>query len=102
MTLARVWVQNRGGEEAVPVDLRELNLTRPVPVTVVNAELASAMLGPGPTKPVRPIWEYRTLVVEKPADAAHLLAAAGAQGWETTGIVWPIADGTLLLLKRQH
>jgi hypothetical protein len=102
MTQAHVWVQNRGTEEAIPVDLREANLSRPLRVTVVNGEPSSETSSPVPVRPVRQTWEYRTLVVEKPVEAARLLATAGAEGWETTGVVWPVAEGTLLLLKRHR
>ena len=36
MTQARVWVQNRGRTEAVPVELRDVNLDAPLKVQVIN------------------------------------------------------------------
>jgi hypothetical protein len=34
------------------------------------------------------------------SEYAAALMAAGSDGWETTGLSWPGADGTLVLLKR--
>ena len=39
MTQAHVWVQNRGRSEAIPVDVREVNLDAPLRVQVTNGEL---------------------------------------------------------------
>ena len=36
MTQAHVWVQNRGRSEAIPVDVREVNLDAPLRVQVTN------------------------------------------------------------------
>jgi hypothetical protein len=101
MTQARVWVQNHDPSEAVPVDIRAANLDRahPLRVQVVNGE-APGSVPPLPVQLVSSTWEYRTLAVTPDTAPGRALVAAGAEGWEVTGISWPTKDGTLLLLKR--
>jgi hypothetical protein len=104
MTQAHVWVQNRGRSEAIPVDVRELNLDAPLRVQVINGEQQYASINPVQVREVRRVWDYETILI--PADAsdsmAALLNARGANGWETTGIATVNANGTTLLLKRQR
>jgi hypothetical protein len=98
-TKARVWIENRGRSEAVPVDLRDANLEVPLRVQVTNGDSAR----PAPPVPVRSIlhpWEYRTVTLRAADDPAKVLNPEGLVGWETTGITWPAADGTTLLMKR--
>jgi hypothetical protein len=101
MTQAKVWIQNRGVGEAVPVDLREMNLAAPLRVHVVNGDPAhGAGTNPVQVRVLRPSWEYQMLTVAASQDLAVALNGLGAAGWETTGIVQPNADGMRLLLKR--
>jgi hypothetical protein len=98
-TQARVWIENRGKNEAIAVDLRDANLEVPLRVQVMNGD---------PQRPVAPVavrstlqpWEYRTITVKTADDPAKVLNPEGLVGWETTGIAWPAAGGTILLLKR--
>ena len=103
MTQARVWVQNRGRTEALPVDVREVNLDAPLRVQVTNADAQYASTNPVQVHEVRRVWDYETIVI--PADAqaniASLLNSRGANGWETTGIATVNTEGaTTMLLKR--
>jgi hypothetical protein len=102
MTQAHVWVQNRGRSEAIPVDVREVNLDAPLRVQVTNGDPQYAASNPVQVREVRRVWDYETILI--PADAqanmASLLNSRGANGWETTGIASVNADGTTLLLKR--
>jgi hypothetical protein len=102
MTQAHVWVQNRGRSEAIPVDVREVNLDAPLRVQVTNGDPQYAASNPVQVREVRRVWDYETILI--PADAqanmASLLNSRGANGWETTGIASVNADGTILLLKR--
>jgi hypothetical protein len=118
MTQAKVWVQNRGVGEAVPVDLRETNLAAPLQVHVVNGEPGrgataplqvhvvngEAARGAGPTpllvRAVRPVWDYQMVTVTANQDLAAALNAHGASGWETTGVVFADGAGTRVLMKR--
>jgi hypothetical protein len=101
MTEGRVWVQNRGSSEALPVDLREVNVDRPIRVQVVNGMPFEPMVpNPVNVRLARTQWEYKSIMVDSGADPVRALNGEGAAGWETTGIV---ADGqgkTTLLLKR--
>jgi hypothetical protein len=100
MTQARVWVQNRNRAEAIPVDLREVNLDAPLKVVVTNGDPASRS-SPVPVTEVRKVWEYETVTLPSPEDVAAVLNGRGTSGWETTGIAFTAQDGrTTLLLKR--
>ena len=101
-TQARVWVENRGRNEAIPVVLQEgvqligtptvqVGGTPTVaiaPTTIVQARLA------------RQLWEYRTLLIVPGQDVTKLLLGAGQDGWEVTGLQLADQSGTALLLKR--
>jgi hypothetical protein len=84
LTRGEVWVMNRD-TEPVPVVVRQIQTETAVRVRVVP-----------------PLWDYQTVVVKSGAEAARALAAAGADGWETTGLSWPATDGTLVLLKKSR
>jgi hypothetical protein len=45
-------------------------------------------------------WEYQQIVVETGGNLAEALAAAGNEGWETTGVYGAVPGGTAVLLKR--
>ena len=100
-TQARVWVENRRMDERIPIAVREIGQD-----VVVRAQVASVppiTLAPGTVVPARftpQIWEYRSVLVPAGGDPAAVLRAAGAEGWETTGVVLPAAGGSNVLLKR--
>jgi len=95
-----VWVMNHGNSEAIPVDLRQANLDRPLEIHVVNGERNSS-IPPVRVSVAQTTWEYRTATVKPDEQLARTLSALGAEGWETTGIAWPGGDGgTMLLFKR--
>jgi hypothetical protein len=99
MTQARVWIQNRGRSEAVPVDLRETNLDVPLRVRIVGGD--PAQLDPVIVRAVVPKWDYRSVTLPSDQAVVESLTREGAGGWETTGIVFPGAGGgTTFLLKR--
>jgi hypothetical protein len=102
MTQAHVWVQNRGRSEAIPVDVREVNLDAPLRVQVTNGDPQYAASNPVQVREVRRVWDYETILIPTDAQAnmASLLNSRGANGWETTGIASVNVDGTTLLLKR--
>ena len=100
MTQARVWIENRGRSEAVPVELRDVNLEAPMRVQVINGEPAYATAGPVQVREIRRVWDYETITVAPAEDMAAKLNQQGASGWETTGIAFVNVDGTMLLLKR--
>jgi hypothetical protein len=100
MTQGRVWIQNRGRSEAVPVELRDANLDTPLRVQVINGEPAYAAISPVLVREIRRVWDYETITVAPTQNVAAMLNQRGLGGWETTGMSFVNADGTTLLLKR--
>jgi hypothetical protein len=97
-TQARVWIQNRGEAEAIPVSIHEAAVLR-----VELAGVPTVTVAPGTAlqaRAVRQQWEYRALrlVASQNSDAA--LNAAGDDGWETTGIAIPDQAATVVIMKR--
>ena|SRR5829696_8967155 len=104
MTQARVWIQNRTRGEAIPINLEEVSLDAPLRVRVVNAQP-----DPGVNEPVnvrivaRPrAWQYQTITVARDDNIASALNGPGANGWEATGITFPVGDGIAVLMKRRQ
>jgi hypothetical protein len=98
---AKVWVENRGRNEAVPVILQEVMTPTPIGVQVIGTPTVA--IAPATTvqaRLVRQQWEYRTINTPSGPDAAGVLSAAGADGWETTGIVLSSQAGSPIVLKR--
>jgi hypothetical protein len=93
MTQGHVQIDNRGREEAIPV---ELNLDKPLRMQIVNDETT----GPVLVRAGRLAWEYQTVIIPSAEDPATRLNALGTAGWETTGIAVGQAGGARLLLKR--
>ena len=95
-TQARVWIENRGDAQAVPVTLAagaRLAISGPVgisgPVTLDPSTTVA-------TRASRQTWDYEELAVPPNSDA---LKTAGAQGWEAVGVVSPAPD-VVVLMKR--
>jgi len=99
---ARVWVENRGRNEAIPVSIQDAPMSPPLSVQVVGTPTVT--LAPSSVvqaRLVRQQWEYRTIAIpSSPEDTARALSAAGADGWETTGIVLSNQAGSPLVLRR--
>jgi hypothetical protein len=87
-TPARVWIQNQGEMEAVPVQVTG----RP---TVLLADDAVVRV-----RELAQAWDYQTVAIPSNQDPVPLLNAAGANGWEATGIALPAPNGALVVLKR--
>jgi hypothetical protein len=98
MTPARVWVQNRGDGEAVPVVVREVHLDKPLRVHVSNGEPGSGDVVQ--TRTARQSWDYETVEIPAGKDVVALLNARGALGWEAIGPVNVAPDKITILLKR--
>jgi hypothetical protein len=110
LTRGRVYIENRGRNEAIPIVAPE-----PVPVVVQNVVTNSPMpvrlSGNTPGSPPPPVavrhavqtWEYRTVTI--PADAApqgltSVLTGPGNEGWEPAGVQVASGTNTLVVLKR--
>jgi hypothetical protein len=100
-TQARVWIENRGDQEAIPIVLHGVATPTPVDTRIVGT---AAVTLAGPTlvqaRLVRQPWEYRTVTVREGQDVADALANAGVEGWEAVGLQPTSQAGTTLLLKR--
>jgi hypothetical protein len=68
-TQAKVWIQNRGEAEAVPVNIRNDSSAPPLSVQVMGVPTAA-------------------------------LNAAGADGWDTTGVTLAEQGRTIVVMKR--
>jgi hypothetical protein len=100
-TRARVWIQNRGKTEAVPVSVQDVSADRPLPVQVTGAPTVTT--SPGSVvqaRVARQSWEYHDVNITTGQDPIAVLNNAGGDGWETTGLVWPSAGGTVVIMKR--
>jgi hypothetical protein len=97
-TKPSVWVENRGVEQAVPITVE--GVTAPISVQVAGVPtvtISSATVLP--TRPVRQVWEYRTMTVKSDGELAATLAAVGPDGWELVGTS-SFGQGATLILKR--
>ena len=102
MTQARVFVQNRGRTEAVPIVLQESALDTPLRVRVVNMQDAKVNDEAIHARLVQQSWDYRTVTVKDGQDPVAALVGPGAAGWEATGVAFVKPDGVTLLLKKPH
>jgi len=88
-TLARVWVENRAPNEAVPVVVESL----PSPLTVrVDGVVRTAATVQN--------WSYRTAQFPPGAAGENLNAPYGNEGWEAVGVVQTGANGATILFKK--
>jgi hypothetical protein len=94
-TQARVWIENRRADEAVPVSVVQRPSDSPHRVELVSA--ASAIVR---TRRAPDAWDYQTIVVPANQQAATTLEPLGREGWEVTGVQFPASNGVVLLLKR--
>jgi len=96
MTQARVWIENRRVDEAIPVHV----VADPDTATRVQVVNGVSVSGTVTARAVRQAWEYRSLIVTPGRDMTSAVNAAGDDGWEATGIQMTTPDGSALLFKR--
>ena len=94
---ARVFVENTGKNQAVPVALQDAAINVQVVGTPTVAFAPTAVVQ---ARVVRQAWEYRTVRIPAGQDAAAALSAAGADGWEAMGIQSADTAGMIVVLKR--
>ena len=91
-------------KEPVPVALAADSTIELAPATA--ALLTALLREESVVRVVRPTWEYREMRVRtSPGNYSSVLApltAAGADGWETTGLSFSDAGATVIILKRQR
>ena len=102
MVPARVWVENRNKNEALPVTIEGLDESaKPLRVEVMGVPLIS--LVPNTVvqaRVVRQPWEHRTMTVAAGQDLGVALMQAGNDGWEAVSGQLSPSGGTVVLLKR--
>ena len=101
-TRARVWIQNQGRKEAVPVTVENVGTdVPPLRVQLTGAPTVTIdSRSPVQTRVVRQRWEYRNLSMGSGEDPVTVLNTAGEDGWETTGLTFAGQTGTIIVLKR--
>ena len=101
-TQARVWVENRGQNEAVPVSvIGGVQVTGTASVAISGTPtVALAPATTVQTRAARQMWEYRMLRVPTGGDMGALLSTAGLDGWEATGLQMPEQTATGVVMKR--
>lgn len=100
-TQGRVWIENRGDTEAVPVTIQNMATEAP-PLRVQVEGTASVTMNAlsGQAGVARPLWEYRDVIIPSGQSPTTMLNAAGADGWETSGLAVSVQGGTLVVMKR--
>jgi hypothetical protein len=99
-TQGKVWIQNRGSNEAVPVLIENGASGVPLRVQLVGNPTVEISAGSAPMRAGRQNWEYRDVTVPAGQDPIAMLNTAGSDGWETTGITFSDQRGTVIVLKR--
>ena len=102
-TKPSVWVENRGRDQAVPVSVQNVAPDAILPVQVMGtARVAIAAPTPLDVHRTRQSWEYLTVSIGGNENPVDKLERLGADGWETTGLLFPTTGSTarLILLKR--
>ena len=89
-TQARVWVENRAQNEAIPVIVTNV-------VTPIAAHLDTTSTVQ--TVAAKQTWQYRTWPLAKDA-AGETLNTFGTDGWEAVGVVQSGPMGATILFKR--
>ena len=90
MTQARVWVENRAQNEAIPVVVT--NVVTPITAHLDTTSTVRTVAG-------RQMWQYRT--VQLPTGATGgTLDPVGMDGWEAVGLIQSGPMGATILFKR--
>ena len=94
MTQARVWVQNRGSSESVPVVVEHTTETTRVNLAGVEPSVTLR------TRTVVQGWQYRAVVLPANDMAAAGLVKVGNDGWEAVAVLQSNPSGATILFKR--
>ena len=89
-TLARVWVENRAPNDAIPVLVE--SIATPVTTHLDSTSTVQTIAG-------RQMWQYRTSPLPKDA-AGESLNQFGMEGWEAVGVLPGANGGSTILFKR--
>lgn len=93
-----VWVQNRTPEEALPVRMVDADPPMRVQVSnVAHVEVDRTVA----TAATRQAWEYSQVAIPSGQNAAAILNRMGVDGWETTGLDVPGANGAVIVVLKR-
>jgi hypothetical protein len=103
-TQGKVWIENRGRNEAIPVTIvPQFQGARPDPLAVQVLNIPTVSLAPNApiqVRAARQTWEYRLLAIAAAKDPTAAINSLGADGYEAVGIVSADTAQSMLLLKR--
>ena len=103
-TQARVWIQNHGRSEAIPMSVQEIASDATMRVQVVG--MPSVAIGAPDTlatRRARQGWEYQRLLLNPTADdITPQLNALGGNGWEAVFQYATPSGGLVVVLKRPN
>ena len=101
-TQARVWIENRGQNEAVPVSVVGGVQVAGTPNVAISGTTTVALVPATTvlTRAARQTWEYRVLRVPAGGDMGALLSTAGLEGWEATGLQMSEQTALAVVMKR--
>ena len=100
-TQGKVWIQNRGNTEAVPVSIQ--NMASALPLRVEITGVPTVTIGSGSlvqARVARQPWEYRDVRIPTGQNPSPILNTAGDDGWEATGVAFTDQGGTVVVMKR--
>ena len=100
-TQGKVWIQNRGSSEAIPVSLKESAGDTAMKVLITGTpSVAIAAPAVFDARQARQVWQYLEVTIGSGQSPVAELTKAGLDGWETTGLQLPSPQGTVIVLKR--
>ena len=99
-TQARVWIQNRSREEAIPITVQEIAGSATMKVQLVGMP-AVAIGAPAvfETRRVRQTWEYQRILAAPDDDPTAELNRLGKDGWEAA-LQYAARGGLVIVVKR--
>lgn len=100
-TQARVWIQNRGLVEAVPVTVQAIAGDATLKVQVVGTQTVAVSSAPVlDTRRARQTWEYQRVLAASDDDLTAELNRLGRDGWETALQYATPRGAVVVVLKR--
>ena len=103
-TQARVWIQNHGRSETIPISVQEVASDATMKVQVVG--MPSVAIGAPDTlatRRARQGWEYQRVLLNPTADdITPQLNALGGNGWEAVFQYATPSGGLVVVLKRPN
>jgi hypothetical protein len=101
MSSARVWINNKTRDEAIPVTLIAGDPKAAMPVVVQGVTSVSVNgLVEARTAATKQSWEYRSVSAAADQELSAVLNGLGNEGWEAVGVTSQPGAKMTVLLKR--